>query len=283
MTIAPASHRFLPGPRCRAGLSLLEVLIACGILALGLAGLAAMLPAAGMRLSEATIADRARFVAANAHADVLSRGLATAAACAGAVQGVAFGPLATAATGLSPGPVAADSRLFVSEDELVYSLADAGNDGRVRTEGDRAPFHTGGPKNVFFGTGPRAYRDSLVWGATLVPTVSPAQPGGSATLSIVVLRRPGEAQAVTLTKAADGSWLCAEADRQRFLKACSAVLLVAVGNSNVRPEWLSVRASWDGGTILAADAVPDVAAGSSIRVIGFENVVRVEHHAVTLQ
>jgi hypothetical protein len=61
------------------------------------------------------------------------------------------------------------------------------------------------------------------------------------------------------------------------------VLLVAVGNANVRPEWLSVRASWDGGTILAADAVPDVAAGSSIRVIGFENVVRVEHHAVTLQ
>lgn len=255
-----------PPAASRAGLSLLEVLIACGILALGLSGIAAMIPAAGLRFGEATTADRARFLAGNGHAEMLNRGLTTAAAV-GSGRCAMFGQVATAAGGLHASLVAGatsglDGRAFITEDELVYDES--------------------APVNVFTanGVGPRAYRDTLVWGATLIPASLPAQPGGSAVLTVAVFRRPGAAKLITLTGNDDGSWQCGEADRLQFLRACSAVLVVQSGGTPVRPEWLQVRASWPGSVVLAADAA---GASATLQVIGFENVERVEHHAVTLQ
>ena len=59
----------------RAGFSLLEVLVACGILVIGLASIAAILPAAGSRLGEASAQDRAIAAAAVAMSEIQCRGL----------------------------------------------------------------------------------------------------------------------------------------------------------------------------------------------------------------
>ena len=265
----------LTGRPGRAGLSLLEVLIACGVLALGLGGVAALLPAAGQRFGAAIVADRARFVAANGHADMLSCGLASAAACPGNARAFVFGPALTGTASAAPTVVAAGSlggidagRFFVAEDDVVFlSLPD-------------------GPRNVFDdgGIGPRKFRNSLVWGATIVPVTTPAQPGTAAVLSIVVLRRSGEPKRISLVRNADGTYQCPEADRLQRLTGCSSALVVAVGGADVaRPAWVSVRASWPGNVALDTEALAPEWQGQSLVVIGFEGVVRVEHHLVTLQ
>jgi hypothetical protein len=282
----------LTGRPGRAGLSLLEVLIACGVLALGLGGVAALLPAAGQRFGAAIVADRARFVAANGHADMLSRGLASAAACPGNARAFVFGPALVGAASAAPTVVAAGSlggidaeRFFVAEDDVVFEYqlrpVVAG-----RMTGERAVFFTGGPQNVFNagGLGPRRYRDSIVWGATIVPVTTPAQPGTAAVLSIVVLRRSGEPKRISLVRNADGTYQCPEADRLQRLTGCSSALVVAVGGADVaRPAWVSVRASWPGNVALDTEALAPEWQGQSLVVIGFEGVVRVEHHLVTLQ
>lgn len=291
-------HFDLPtGRPGRAGLSLLEVLIACGVLALGLGGVAALLPAAGQRFGAAIVADRARFVAANGHAEMLNRGLASAAACPGNARAFVFGPALVGAASAAPTVVAAGSlggidagRFFVAEDDVVfeYQLKRGWEIERWsgRMTGERAVFFTGGPQNVFNadGLGPRRYRDSIVWGATIVPVTTPAQPGTAAVLSIVVLRRSGEPKRISLVRNADGTYQCPEADRLQRLTGCSSALVVAVGGADVaRPAWVSVRASWPGNVALDTEALAPEWQGQSLVVIGFEGVVRVEHHLVTLQ
>jgi len=289
------NHLDLPtGRPDRAGLSLLEVLIACGVLALGLGGVAALLPAAGQRFGAAIVADRARFVAANGHADMLSRGLASAAACPGNARAFVFGPALVGAASAAPTVVAAGSlggidagRFFVAEDDVAfeYQLKPALFNPRQRMTGERAVFFTGGPQNVFDdgGLGPRKYRDSIVWGATIVPVSTPAQPGTAAVLSIVVLRRSGEPKRISLVRNADGTYQCPEADRLQRLNGCSSVLVVAGGVNGPPPAWVSVRASWPGNVALDTEALAPEWQGQSLVVIGFEGVVRVEHHLVTLQ
>jgi hypothetical protein len=61
----------------RRGITLLEVLVACGILVFALSGIAAILPAAGSRLAESVAEDRAALLAANIYADLESSGLLT--------------------------------------------------------------------------------------------------------------------------------------------------------------------------------------------------------------
>lgn len=58
-----------------AGITLLEVLVACGILVLGLSGLAGLLAATSSRLGEASNLDRAETLLANATAEILNRRL----------------------------------------------------------------------------------------------------------------------------------------------------------------------------------------------------------------
>ena len=59
----------------RNGITLMEVLIAIGILAVGLSSVAALLPAAGSQAKKAVIADRAASMAENALADAVTVGL----------------------------------------------------------------------------------------------------------------------------------------------------------------------------------------------------------------
>jgi type II secretory pathway pseudopilin PulG len=66
---------FKAPPAQRPGFSLLEVLVACGVLVVGLASIAAIMPAAGARLGEAAAHDRAGAVIANAFAEIHARNL----------------------------------------------------------------------------------------------------------------------------------------------------------------------------------------------------------------
>jgi hypothetical protein len=60
--------------RARHGITLLEVLISLGILTIGLASVAALIPAGRSQAIKATIYDRGSTLAANAAADLISRG-----------------------------------------------------------------------------------------------------------------------------------------------------------------------------------------------------------------
>lgn len=57
------------------GMTLLEVLVACGILVFALSGIAALLPAAGSRLAESVAEDRAALMAANVYSDIQASGI----------------------------------------------------------------------------------------------------------------------------------------------------------------------------------------------------------------
>jgi hypothetical protein len=78
----------------RAGLSLLEVLVAGGILAVGLASVSALLPAASTRLGQATQQDRAGVLAASARAECVNRGLVAADIFSSSTSACVFGALA---------------------------------------------------------------------------------------------------------------------------------------------------------------------------------------------
>jgi type II secretory pathway pseudopilin PulG len=64
--------------RMHKGFTLLEVLVACGILVLALSGIAALLPASGSRLAQAAAEDRAAVLAGNVFAMASNSGLARA-------------------------------------------------------------------------------------------------------------------------------------------------------------------------------------------------------------
>ena len=77
----------------RNGITLMEVLIAIGILAVGLSSVAALLPAAGSQAKKAVIADRAASMAENALADAITIGLTRPAAWTGGGSRIVFDPL----------------------------------------------------------------------------------------------------------------------------------------------------------------------------------------------
>jgi Tfp pilus assembly protein PilV len=306
MSREPPSFRSAPavGPAAghpRAGLSLLEVLVAGGILVVGLSSIAALLPAAGSRLSQASQEDRAGIVAANARAEVANRGLAAVAVFSNPARACAFGSVATAlvsntsatswqtTTGTASAVLAQRidaTRGFVLEDELVY----------------RPPTTADTPLNTFVnsGTGPREYKEAISWGATLVPDASPAAAGGRATLGIAVFKKAGTCQELTLTGTSGAArystgasnGIADEATRKRFLAGCTHVL--ALTNP---PQWRRIQASWTmPGPIVVATGTeqaesrqsfvvldPPLTSGSTLTVVGFEHLIRVDQHRVTLE
>jgi hypothetical protein len=312
----------------RAGLSLLEVLVACGILAIGLASVAALLPAASSRFGQATQADRAGVLAANARAELMNRGLVAADVFLSATQACAFGRVATALTTVSStvsgtagrtwpafagtaSPVLSQridtlgiERGFLLEDDLAY----------------RPPSASPTPGNSFMisGTGgPRSFNQALCWGATLVPRSGTAAQGMPATLGVAVFRKAGEAREIVLSGSAtpgvpatlrcmgvlstgsvQTNALAIDAGRRLVLPACGFVL--ALKNP---PEWVRVTSSWTipgfvvtGGTIVSGTENPDLrrsfvvldpnpmpSGSSTIRVVGFEGLLRLDQYPVTLE
>jgi type II secretory pathway pseudopilin PulG len=80
-------------PDVRTGITLMEVLIAIGILAVGLSSVAALLPAGGSQAKNAVMADRAATLAENALADAVTAGLIRPAALTGGGSRIVLDPI----------------------------------------------------------------------------------------------------------------------------------------------------------------------------------------------
>ncbi len=290
----------------RAGVSLLEVLVACGILVIGLTSIAAILPAAGSRLTQASQADRGGTLAANAYAEMVNRGLIAADLFSSGTRACVFGRALQAVPTVSataPGVSVSGSsvtavpsavlgtrinstRGFVLEDDLVFASGTAAD----------------APANQFESgtTSIRAYNEGVCWGAMLACTGSAAA-GVPATLSIAIFKKePGLPAGLVLTGPAGNNMLqyttgplngvVDEATRKLYLPACSYVL--AMTNP---PQWLRVHASWtmSGTTVsgtentftrrsfVVLDRNPTTS-GTTMPVVGFDQLLRVDQYSVTL-
>lgn len=285
----------------RGGITLLEVLISCGLLVIGLTAMAAMLPAAGSRLAQATIEDRAAVAASNALAELKNRGLVSAAAFSDPGKVLAIGQVVEALPSFNDGTVDGSSlftgpsteaarrcgspRTFRLEDELVYETNPTVNTP-VNAFGDQP----GGS------VGPRRARQAICWGATLAPLAFPAVAGGAAVLTVPVFKKDGGAaamQPLVLTKT-HGYYEADLVAPGALLRACSWVIAIPADPAKP-PAWFKVMASW----VLEppASQVPrivlrDQAAfeqltasgnqGQRATVIAFEGLVRVDEMDVVL-
>jgi len=268
---------------CRAsgGMTLLEVLVACGILVVGLASIAAMLPAAGSRLGQAAREDRAGNLAANALAQARSAGVIAADVFSNPNRSVALGRGFDTLPGIDGQRFAAASpalalridpnRGFVLEDEVTFG----------------APTTAETPVNDF-ADGRRSFKEAVCWGATLVPARFPATPGSAATLGIAVARATPTARAIPLQAQAGGLYRMVTPDesvRKTFLRGCSYVLVPSTDSAQ-GPRWYRIMASWsaDGVFYVVFDGSDIQAfAGDSPSVIGFDTLIRVDEHQVVLQ
>lgn len=304
------------GSGARDGITLLEVLISCGLLLVGLTAMASMLPAAGSRLSQASIEDRAAVLLSNAIAEMFNRGLVAAdtfpsltSGTTGVLPAVAIGKVlgGLPTFGVLPsGRAAADffvqpsdegrtrcgsSRTFLLEDALAFG----------------PPQVADTPTNAFLGVagspGPRDFRQGICWGATLAPGSLQPEAGDAAELAIAIFKRDdasGEAtQAVPLVLSRFKN--CYESEitpNGSLLRACSWVLAVPTvsGTPARRPAWFKIMSSWTWragesrttrlivGDQQAFESLTDSAAtGATALVFAFEDLVRVDVQTVTLQ
>ena len=292
-----------PPTGSRAGFSLLEVLVACGILVIGLTSIAAILPAASSRLAEATAEDRAGTLAANAYAEAVARGLlssdifisstnsngdtvrtfSSGTACVfgrvltinGTSTSIPGGRVALASGTTVSGTVLLtridQARGFVLEDDLTYSIPTTGET----------------PNNSFLnsGAGPREYKDGVCWGGMLTPTVltGTVGPGSVATLSLAVFKKSGDIQSLTLTPTS-GLYAVVPADaqtRKKFAKGCSYLLVLP---TSAAPTWQRINASWTtvtGSTFLTFTGT-QLFSGSTTLAIGFEGLLRLDERTIVL-
>ena len=269
----------------RAGFSLLEVLVASGLLVLGLAGFAALLPAAGSRLAEATAEDRAGTLASNAFAEIASRGLAASDLfpASSTNRACVFGPVLTglaqpaivAAASATLAPRIEPTRGFTLEDDLTYRMA-----GSAAT-----------PVNAFVngGLGPRESKEGHCWAAMLTPLnfSSPVGPGSRATLSVAVFRKAGEMQTFTLIPASGNYELSPSDDssRKRFARGCSYLLVLP---SAAAPTWRRINASWTSNPGTASQKAflnfsdPTGLPPGNLTAIGCERLLRVDERTIVL-
>ena len=158
----------------RAGITLMEVLISIGILAVGLTAVITIIPAAGSQAQKALTESNKANVGLAAIDDAITRGiLSPPGAPPFVVDPVGNAPFAGLALeslgGLNPG-IAADE-VFRSQDDVVYTLENSGQD-----EPPQPLFYTGNAKRLSEGV--------YSWLATLVP-----QGGENYLLSVVSFHR----------------------------------------------------------------------------------------------
>lgn len=294
-------------PRRRAGgFTLLEVLVALGIIVGALAGIAALLPAVGSRLADATEADRSGTLSANARAELANRGLTTPLLWRGvdppiSTPAVVFGQglpsVATIAT--------ATASIAPAVPGVVSGRIDVGGGFFLRDVLEVQP-----PATV---TG---FEPGICYGCMLSSTsVMPADgltAGSAVRLTTVIFRNPEpDVKEFTLTQTGSdstvftsGSGADAAADRRRFLSGCSWLLVVSEASPPADvppPRWFPVASSWTAYPPGAAGEVTTSATGASylslsgtewrhllsststLRAFGFEGLLTLDERIVTLE
>ena len=149
----------------RNGITLMEVLIAIGILAVGLSSVAALLPAAGSQAKKAVIADRAASMAENCLADAVTIGITKP----NTVR-VELGPLPLSPLPLPSSPTTSGGRTC-NWNRIVFDplgnpflSEDTNNDGILIAAEDIIPIG-GPPNNLMDGLMyARLYRDGIFSG-----------------------------------------------------------------------------------------------------------------------
>lgn len=253
-------------PLPRRGISLLEVLIACGVLMIGLSSVAALMPAAGSLLGEATALDRAATLAANAAADLEFAKTVRAASFAGGVKTLLIGDM------FPNQPPFNDARLLrlpgLSRPPLdpVY--------GRTWYGATATPFAGSGE----IAPGMAARLTIVIFGSQTpdlkLVSLSSQGPGGSP-LPPGAFRRTDT----------DGTPLQREADRKLYLPPCAWVLAVKDGEVH----WLHVGSSWKTavGDSFVSFTDPEAAAAATasgnLAVHAFAGTLRVEERFIRLQ
>lgn len=291
-TVPPNAARRSRFDENREGMSLLEVLVALGVLAAGLASVAAVVPAAGARLSDATAIDRAGALAANVQADLRIRGALTASIFSGstpqaAVAGTMFSTFATV-TGSTFKEVAA----------LYPTVSLTQDDLQIGSNGTTIEPKDGG----------------VCCGVSVVPILSATAtvaPGTVARISVATFKKSSvQSQQITLTAASGtasvlsagnaaifttGSDAAADSVRKQYLGSCSWVLASSTATSGTaRPAWLQIGSSWtttgstgqpNGSYVSFSDpaAVSLLVTGSTLTVQGFTNILRVDERTETLR
>lgn len=292
----------------RAGFSLLEVLVACGILVVGLAGIAAIMPAAGARLGEASAQDRAAAAVENAFVDISARGLVskdlflqagattysgTSAALFGAaIPAMPAGiPNIFPVTGNTPAAAwlatridtnTAQNRGFFLEDELLYAPT------------DDVPLNS-------FVDGAREFNRGICWSAMVspMPWLTPPNSFKVAKVSVAVFRKPPtESMDMRLEQAAGNVFNVTspspldDAARKTFLKPCGFLLAVPMSSGTAAPQWLEINSSWMRENLppqpptlqvsLRSEAFSSATVSGPIRAIGFDNLLTVTERIMTV-
>ncbi len=292
---------------------MLEVLVACGILVIGLTSIASILPAATARLREAATQDRAASMAASALCEFESRNLAFRGLFITAIsstttylsqyRAVGFGEVlrdvpttgaVQAVSGTAPSllferidnsPTSSDNRRgFFLEDELQY-VSGAG------------PL----PLNSFVG-GLRDFRRNVCWGALVEPypwdsdpNPGAANPMRAVRATVAVFRKPGRIQRITLTGSAGGIFTAPldDASRKAFVNGCMPVLAVPAVLASP-PQWLIVNSSWTQSAPPASPITnvvfrdsPSIYAGivgsGTLQLLCFENILSITQQTYTIE
>jgi type II secretory pathway pseudopilin PulG len=313
-------------PSCgRAGITLLEVLVACGILVVGLASLASVLPAAGSRLAQATVEDRAGGAAANAYTECVARGLVASDLFVSSTTACAFGrglenivpDIVSPKRRRGKNKMAASSAITQANAVLLDRIDDVRGFSLEDDLSFLPSTATDTPVNAFvttgtLATGNRLSRSGVCWGAMLAATSGTAVAGAEATLSVAVFRKEVDetatlalarqsgslfritsvATVTTSGTVTDPSPAAAVAARKQFMPGCGYVIAVPTAGPAM-PKWVRVMSSWTDAADLAyvaldLDGLGDAASqtnylnGTTLTVIGFENLVRVDQYTVTL-
>ena len=158
----------------RAGITLMEVLISIGILAVGLTAVITIIPAAGSQAQKALTESNKANVGLAAIDDAITRGILSPPGAPPFVVDPAGNPpfaglALESLSGLNPGTAA--DEVFRSQDDVVYTLENSGQE-----EPPQPLFYTGNAKRLSEGV--------YSWLATLVP-----QSGENYLLSVVSFHR----------------------------------------------------------------------------------------------
>ncbi len=291
MTKSPSTAALVGPPACqvREGFTLLEVLVSIAILVFALAGIAALLPATGARLAEATDIDRAGTLAANAAADLLARG-----ACRAALW-----------------PATATTRAIVFGEGLTVGHASVALTGATATV---ALANTGTLATTLNTASAFQMRDDLVtsaagavtgvvgggicYGCMLSSTGANPGPGTQVRMTTAVFSRPGAAvQSFSLTRTLSSSPVfsfsgpAADGLRRQYLAGCSWVVAVPPSGSTARPVWVPIASSWTTGTsgtmayvcLSGPSDYVSLISGSTLQVFGFDGLLRVDERTIRLE
>lgn len=263
-----------PARTARPGTTLLEVLVACGILVVGLASVAAILPAAGTLLAEASAIDRSSALLANAVPDLQARGALSTSLFNGPPipKVVLIGGMFPALQGSFT--TIPDENLAIRGpvDEAAYGGSSYGVMVEPLDSQGRQP-QAGTLARVTIAVFRKSAGESKLF--QLANTI----PGNNGPLPL-----PPGVFRLTAGGAEDR-----DADRKGFLAPCSWVL-VTTGD---RARWLQVGSSWSTRTPAGApgeafvsftnsDEAMAGSTGQTLAVYGFPGIMRVEDRIVPL-